>query len=75
MVGLNICMSSPCDPVPTFIWVFEYQPIALEILTQPSRYKRAESDLLADKTGPYHLGQVIHLYLYIYYSRAHYKLK
>ena len=24
------------------IWVFEYQPIALEILTQPSRYKRTK---------------------------------
>ena len=39
------------DPVQTFNWVFEYQPIALEILTQPSRYKRAEINLIADKKG------------------------
>ena len=51
--------------MPTFNWVFKYQSIASEILTKPSRYKRAESNLLP-------LGQVfvwviqynIHLYLY-----------
>ena len=39
------------DPVLTFNWFFEYQPIASEILTQPSRYKEAESNLIADKKG------------------------
>ena len=29
------------------------------ILTQPSRYKRAESNLLADKKGPHHIGQLV----------------
>ena len=33
-------------------YAFENQPIALVILTQPTRYKRAESNLLADKKGP-----------------------
>ena len=59
------------DPVPTFNCVFEYQPIASEILKQPSRYKSAKSNLLADEKGPHHWNQVvflaIHLYLYIYY--------
>ena len=61
----------PEDPVPTFNWVCD-QLIASEILTQLSRYKRAESNLLSDKKGPHNLGQVvvwvIHLYLYIYVS-------
>ena len=35
--------------MPTLNWVFENQPIALGILTQPSRYKREESNLLADE--------------------------
>ena len=35
----------------TFNGVFENQPIVLGILTQPSRYKRADSNLLADKKG------------------------
>ena len=35
--------------MPTFNWVFEYQPIESEILTQPSVYKRAENNLLADE--------------------------
>ena len=38
--------------MPTFKWVFENQPIASGILTQPRRYKRAESNLLEDKKGP-----------------------
>ena len=37
--------------VTTFNWVFEYQLIATEILTQPSRYNRAKSNLLADGKG------------------------
>ena len=61
------------DPGPTFNWAIEIQPIALEILTQPSRFKTPERDLLADKKGPNHLGQVvfwvIHQFLHIYYCR------
>ena len=45
-------MSPPDDPVPTFNLVFENQPIESGILTQQSRYKRAESKLLADEKGP-----------------------
>ena len=30
---------------------FEYQPMASVVLTQPSSYKRAESNLLVDKRG------------------------
>ena len=40
------------NPEPTFNCVFEYQPIASEILIQPSRYKWAESNLIADEKGP-----------------------
>ena len=52
--------------MPTFNRVFEKQPIASGILTQLSRYKRAESNLLSDEKGP-HQGDpgsclVIHLY-------------
>ena len=53
--------------MPTFNGVFGNQPIASGILTQSNRYKRAESNLLADEKG---LQQgdpgsclVIHLYL------------
>ena len=57
------------DLVPTFNWVFDFQPIMSE--TQPSRYKRAGSNYLADEKDPHHLGHVvvwvIHLYLYIYW--------
>ena len=38
--------------MPTFNWVFENQPIASGILIQPSRYRRSECNLLADKKGP-----------------------
>ena len=41
----------PEDPVLTFNWVLENQPIASGILKQPSRYKRTKSNLLADKKG------------------------
>ena len=34
--------------------LIENQPIASKILTQTSRYKRAESNLLADEKGPQH---------------------
>ena len=37
--------------MPTFNWVFENQQMTSGILTQPSRYKRAESNLLADEKG------------------------
>ena len=51
---------------------YEYQPIASEILTQLSRYKRAEGNLLADEKDLHHLGQAVvwvkHIFLYIYYS-------
>ena len=42
----------PEDPVPTFNLFLENQLIASGILTQPSRYKRAKSNLLADEKGP-----------------------
>ena len=44
----TIC-SRDVDPVPTFNWFFEYQPIAWETLAQPCRYKRAKSNMLADE--------------------------
>ena len=44
-------MTPPCGPCTDFQLVFECQPIALGILTQPNRYKRAESNLLADEKG------------------------
>ena len=54
----------------TFNWVFEYQPIASQILTQPSRYKRAESNLFSYEKDLQHLNQVdiwiLYTYLYIY---------
>ncbi len=60
-------------PVPTFNWGLEYQPIESYILTQPSRSKRAESNLLADEKGPQDRGQVvvwvIHLYLLHLFER------
>ena len=50
-----------------------HQPIVLEILTQQSCYKRAESNLLADEKGPNELGQLfvqnIDIYLYIFNRR------
>ena len=54
------------DPVPTFNWAFANRQLASEILTQPCRYKRAESNLIADEKGHHQrdLGSclVIHLY-------------
>ena len=35
-------------------WVFEYKPIASEILTQLRRCKRAYNKLMADEKGPHH---------------------
>ena len=45
-------------PVPTFNCVFEYQQMASEVLTQPSRYKRVKISLLADAQGHPQLQQV-----------------
>ena len=50
----------------TFNWVFENQPTASGILTQPRRCKREESNFLADekgtKQGDPDSCLVIHLY-------------
>ncbi len=60
-------MSPSQGPCADFHWVLEKQPIASGILTHPSRYKRAENNLLADIKGPQQgdAGSclVIHLYL------------
>ncbi len=62
---------NPVDAMPTSNWFFECQPMALEILTQQSRCKKAESNLLSDEKGLQHWFQVvvwiIHLYLYIFW--------
>ena len=53
--------------MPTFNRVFENQPIPSGILTQPSRYKRAENKLLADEKGPQQgdsVGLVAWIYIY-----------
>ncbi len=61
--------------MPTFNWAFQYQTIVLEILTQPSHYKRAENNLQADENGPHHLNQgsglflLQYTYTFIVYSR------
>ena len=51
----------------TFAWAFENHSIASGILTQPSRYKRAESNLLSVEKGPQQRNPgsclVIHLFL------------
>ena len=39
--------------------VYEYQPIASQILTQSSRCKRGESNLLSDEIGPQHWTKVV----------------
>ena len=63
-------MNNYGNPKATFNRVFEYQSIASEILKQPSRYNRTESNLIADEKGPHDWNQlvvwVIHLYVYIY---------
>ena len=52
--------------MPTFNWVFESKPIPSGILTQQNRYKRAESNMLADEKGlkQGYIGscQVVHLH-------------
>ena len=56
------------DPVPSFNWVFEKLPIALGIVTQPSRYKRAESNLLTDYKGLQHGDSGSCLVIHLYYK-------
>ena len=55
------------DPVSTFNFLFKKQQIPSGILTQPSRYKRAETNLLADEKGSQQRdpGSFL-LYIYIY---------
>ena len=50
--------------MPAFNWVFEYQPIASDILIKPSRYK-SESILLADEKGPNHWNQIVVWVIYL----------
>ncbi len=55
--------------MPTFNWVFENQPKESGILTQPSRYKRAEINLLSDGKGSQQgdpSSCLICIYIYIY---------
>ena len=63
---MTLC-PQPVDPVRSFIWVFQYQPLASSLLTQPSRYENVENNLQADEKGLQDMGQVvvwvIHLYL------------
>ena len=51
MVYMTVC-PLPKNPEQTFNLAIENQQIASGILTQPSWYKRAESNLLADDKGP-----------------------
>ena len=46
--------------------VYEFQPIASEILRQLSRYKGTESNLLADEKDHYHLGKGVGLIIYLF---------
>ena len=54
------------NPGSTLNWVFVYQPIPSDTLTQSSRYKRAECNLLADEKVPT-TGSRQLTGLYIYY--------
>ena len=55
----------PKDPVSTFKCVFKDQQMASGMLSQPSRYKNAESNLLADEKVPNRGIQTV-VWLYIY---------
>ena len=62
--------------MPTFYWVFEYQPIASKILTLPSRYKRAKKQFASTRKrspllGPGSCLGYTHPYLYIYCCTLH----
>ena len=63
----------------TFNWVFKNQPKASGILTQTSRHKKAEINLLSGVNGPpqgdHGSCLVIHQYLYIYYPATTYPEK
>ena len=48
-----------------FIWIFEYQPIVSEISTKPSRYKRAESNFLANVIHLGYTSVLIHLIIFL----------
>ena len=67
-MGLISACLHPKDPVSTFNWVFENQPIGSGISRQQCHYKRAESNLQADEKDPQQGIQVIVL-LYIYFYR------
>ena len=54
------------NPVPTFNWAFEYQPIGLEISAQLSCYKRSERNFLADEKGPHILNQICSCLVYTF---------
>ena len=62
---MTVC-PHPVDLVPTFNWVFGYQPVVSVILSQPSRYKKEESNLLADEKGSQHWIQVFVWVIYLY---------
>ena len=62
------------DPVATFNWVFENQPMASEILTQLSRYKRAEINFIADEKSPYHGDPGSYLVMHLYCKFIIYKI-
>ena len=57
-------MSPPRGPC-TFNWVFEYQPIASDMITQPSCFKMADRNLLADEKGPHYMGQVVVWFIHL----------
>ena len=61
----------PCDE---YLIVFENQPIASGILTQLSHYKRAESNLPADKKGSRQKDPGSCLVIYLYYKFIHFTL-
>ena len=50
-MGQIIVFPLPPVTVPTLNWVFENQPMTSGTLKQPSRYKRAEINLLAHDKG------------------------
>ena len=52
--GLIIVCPHLKDHMSTFNWVFKYQLIVSQVLTQPSLYKRVASNLLAAENDPKH---------------------
>ena len=45
------------NPVPTFNWIFEFQPIASEIKKKKLLQKSRKQ--LTNKEGPHHIGKVL----------------